>query len=42
MKKRFFIILILAVVCMVVLGVTIYTIKQKNVITENGVERSVK
>ena len=38
MKKRFFIILILAVVCMVVLGVTIYTKKQKNVITENGVE----
>ena len=38
MKKRFFIILILAVVCMVVLGITIYTKKQKNVITENGEE----
>ena len=38
MKKSIYIVLILAVVCMVALGVTIYTKKPKDVITENGVE----
>ena len=38
MKKSIYIVLILAVVCMVALGVTIYTKKPKDLITENGVE----
>lgn len=38
MKKRIFLTLILAVVCMIALGVTIYTKKPKDVITENDVE----